>query len=67
METLQQLDLKVVDSDSSLRTTNPSEECPGIDHAIFEQYYKTSCYRPQVGHMILRALAHCVPLHLAKQ
>ena len=67
METPHQSDLKVVVADSNILTTNPSEECPGIDHAIFEQYYKTSCYLPQVGHMILRALAYCVPLRLAKQ
>ena len=36
MQISEQLDLKAVDADSYLLHTNPSEECPQVDHAHFE-------------------------------
>ena len=42
-------------------TTNPSEECPRADHALF--YYKTCHYPPQVGTLGFEGISPlCPPL-----
>ena len=56
---------KVEDADSHLSHTNQSEECPQVDHALFEPLLLTSASK--LAHTVLRALAHSDPVCLAKQ
>ena len=71
METLEYLDVKVVDACSSLAVTNPSI----IIHQNVEELItpswtiniKLPSIFPKFGHVVLRAWSLCVHIYLAKQ